>query len=642
VDISVSDRGVLAFGRFRLDPQRRVLMHDGVPAKLAPRAFDTLLHLVGNPGRVVEKDELLAAIWGSRLVEEANLSQAIYSVRKTLQCEPDSDRWIVTVPGRGYRFTAEVVRELGTTALPDAADAGPLSHADRSPAMRAAGLAGDARRERWRWWVGIGAVAIALVTAAGIGAWFVVQRRGPAPQVVAAPAPYSVAVLAFSNMTGDPGQEYFSDGLADELISTLSRIDGMQVAARTSAFSFKGSHATVADIARALHVGAVLEGSVSRESGQVRVNVQLINASSGFPFWSRSYDRSLSNILTSQADIAAAVADSLRLKLLGEDLPRLTAGGTHIAAAFDAYLRAKPAAGANDYKGALAAFETAIALDDRFALAHVGRSRALRAILDGDGVDDAGRMARMEDESIAEAERAVTLAPDLGVAHAALGAALEEARFDFQRAAGEIARARELAPSDSTVVASYADLQADLGHAQEATTAAQFAVTLDPLSARQYGALAYALEFARRYDEALVAARHMVALRGQASDYDAYSIGEIQYLLGEPAAALQTCAGGDAWPLLYCRALAYGRAGRQPEAAAALAKLRAALGDAGAMQYVTVYAQWGQADTALTWLQTAWRVRDPGLATMKALPLLDPIRDKAAFRDIAQRMNFPP
>jgi TolB-like protein/DNA-binding winged helix-turn-helix (wHTH) protein/tetratricopeptide (TPR) repeat protein len=636
VDIFAGDKDILSFGGFTMDARSRVLCHGGKPVKATPRVFDTLLYLVRHAGRVVDKDELLTAIWGDRVVEESNLSQTIYTARKILQMDPGGDRWIVTAPGRGYRFTAEVLRDVaGSVQEPPLAAAG---LAARVPSTQP-GPARSFQRTAM-----LAALAV-LLAVAGAVAWRVASTRRPsdAQDAAFAPPPHSLAVLAFENMGGDPAQEYFSDGLADELINTLSRIDGLRVAARTSAFSFKGKHATIQDIARSLHVGAVLEGSVLREAGQVRVNVQLIDAMTGFPLWSRSYGNDLTSVLNSEAEIAGAAAESLRVRLLGEERARLVAGGTHNPLAFDAYLRGLTASHASDgAKAALAASETAIALDPDYALARTLRSQSLRIVVSSGGIDDAGVMAKMEAESIAEAQRAVALAPQLGAAHAALGAALEEGLFDFRHGAAEIARGRALAPSDAETNQFYADMQIHLGHLPEAIEAASFGVARDPLAPFRYLTLASVLSFARHYDAALAASHHMAELEGHPTTTQHYLIGEIQLEQGKPAEALKSCAGGSSWALLHCQAIAYDKLGQHTEAMAALSKLRALLGDAGAMQYVTIFAQWGQPDDAIRWLQTAYRLRDPGLIEMKVLPLLDPIRGSAVFQDIQRQMDFPP
>jgi TolB-like protein/DNA-binding winged helix-turn-helix (wHTH) protein len=312
MDISIRELGTFRFGPFRLDPVRRALLRDGVRVKLAERLFDTLLYLVANHGRLVERDEVLAAVWAGRVVEDNNLAQAVFTLRKVLQAGDVAEQFIVTVPGRGYRFAAPVVFE------PEARE----SQAVLSLPGRPAGQAAPAW---WRGRISLAVAVLALVLAATSLALLRPRLAGPSPF---APPLHSVAVLAFDNMSGDPTQDYLSDGLSEQLIDSLTRIDALQVAARTSSFSFKGGHATIADIARKLNVAAVLEGSVRRDGARVRITAQLINALTGYHYWSKTYDRDWHDLLSLQVAIAQAVTDSLRVTLLGNDVAKLSLGGT--------------------------------------------------------------------------------------------------------------------------------------------------------------------------------------------------------------------------------------------------------------------------------------------------------------------------
>jgi TolB-like protein len=198
------------------------------------------------------------------------------------------------------------------------------------------------------------------------------------------PPPHSIAVLPFANMSGDKQQEYFSDGLTEELLNSLSEINGLQVAARTSAFSFKGKDTDIGTIARKLNVGAVLEGSVRRSAHTIRITAQLINAVTGFHLWSKTYDRDLGDVLKLQTEIATAVASSLKVTLLGDVAAKVELGGTGNPAAFDAYLRGAKALSsshdAKDLPAAITAYTEAIRLDPHYALAFAGRSIALSIV----------------------------------------------------------------------------------------------------------------------------------------------------------------------------------------------------------------------------------------------------------------------
>jgi TolB-like protein len=451
-----------------------------------------------------------------------------------------------------------------------------------------------------------------------------------------------VAVLAFANLSGDAAQEYFSDGLADELTNTLSRIEALQVAARTSAFTFKGGSATVGQIARALNVAAVLEGSVRREGQHVRINIELISAATEKSLWSYSYDDDLSGIMALQARIATAVAGSLQARLLGDEPARLAMGGTRNPAALDAYLR-----GLNFYEGeksaqALAAFDEAIALDPGFALAHAHRSLALRFVVDDAvGNPDPAWIERLERESVAAAQRAVALAPDLAAGYRALAAALQESRFDFKGAAAAFEHARRLAPGDVLTAYNYAFWQVRTGHDDEALRIAEWAVSIDPLSPTRYQDLS-AIQLATRHDEAALATlRHAIRIRGHATDIDLAGIGEVEYLRGDPRAALEACKAGTSWFQVFVQAMAYHALGRTAEASAALSKLREELGVSGAFQYAEIYAQWGQLADAQHWLDAAYQARDPGLIDVTSTRELEPLRETAGYKTLINRMAFP-
>jgi TolB-like protein/DNA-binding winged helix-turn-helix (wHTH) protein/Tfp pilus assembly protein PilF len=620
------------FGPFRLDPARRALEQGGSPVSLSARAFDVLLALIEGRDRVLSRAELMALVWPGMVVEDHNLSVQISALRRALGDTADEPAWIATVPGRGYRFVGRLAGEQDAAVAPVV----PVSAEAAAP------------RAPWRAWAPIGATVLALVlAAAGAVLWQFLPGTARAPAPLTAPfvpPQHSVAVLAFANMSGDPGQEYFSDGLSEELIDSLGRIATLRVAARLSAFSFKGKPATIADIARALNVGAVLEGSVRRDAARLRITAQLVDAASGFQLWSQSYDRDSADIFKVQADIAASVTAALRVRLLGEDASRLSVGGTDNPAAFDAYLRGMKGlndGGANGYSAAVAAFDQAIALDPRYALAHLRRAHAVRDLAGSQDKPPPGWSEMMEQSAVASAARAIALAPELGIAHAEYGATLEESQFDFPRALAEMTRARALAPGDAQTNMAYAELQIHLNHVQEAVAAARLAATLDPLTPQTYRHLAAVLTLARRHDDAMAALRHGMQLEPAPTDEDLDLQGEIQLHQGRIKEALRTCLPDHDWEQELCLAMAYYGLGDHAAAAASMERLRADLGDNGAMQYVDVYSYWGHTDDALQWLETAYRLRDPGLIEMKVVPSMDSIRGTARYREIERRLAFP-
>jgi len=457
------------------------------------------------------------------------------------------------------------------------------------------------------------------------------------------PPPHSIAVLPFANMSGDKDQEYFSDGLTEELLNSLSEINELQVAARTSAFSFKGTNTDIGTIARKLNVGAVLEGSVRRSANTIRITAQLINAVTGFHLWSKTYDRDLGDVLKLQTEIATAVASALKVTLLGDVAAKVELGGTSNPAAFDAYLRGAKAVhsirDSKDLPAAIAAYTEAMSLDPHYALAFAGRSIAL-SIAAGEA-EIAAAVREGYDKAQADARQALALAPDLAQAHLALAFVAEQGTLDFTQANDEYERALALAPGNAQVLRESGLFAALMGHFDAGIAATRRAVVLDPLARQSHGALAQALYAARRYEEAVAAFAEVISLtpdlKGTYGDR-----GFAYYGLGDLERARASCeTKPDAWQSRQCLAVIYDKLGRHADAEAVLAKMKAGLGDTAAYQYATIYAQWGNRAQALEWLDTALRLRDPGLEFLKTEPLLDPLRKEPRFQAIERELKFP-
>ena len=315
-------------------------------------------------------------------------------------------------------------------------------------------------------------------------------------------------------MSGDKEQDYFSDGLTEELLNSLSAINELQVAARTSAFSFKGTNTDIGTIARKLNVGAVLEGSVRRSANTIRITAQLINAVTGFHLWSKTYDRDLGDVLKLQTEIATAVASALKVTLLGDVAAKVELGGTGNPAAFDAYLRGGTAFNSirviKDLPAAIADYTEAIRLDPRYALAFAARSIALSAV--AGEAETAAAMREGFDKAQADARQALSLAPDLAQAHLALAFVAESATLNFTQANAEYQRALALAPGNAQVLRESGLCAALMGHFDAALAATRRAVVLDPLARQSHTRLGQALYVARRYEEAVAAFAEVISL----------------------------------------------------------------------------------------------------------------------------------
>ena len=481
---------------------------------------------------------------------------------------------------------------------------------------------------------------------AGSAAQETASRSTPAPSspAVFTPPPHSVAVLPFVNLSGDASQDYFSEGLTEELLNSLAQINNLQVAARTSSFSFK-EHPDIGTVARKLNVAAVLEGSVRRSAHTVRVTAQLINTVTGFHLWSKTYDRDLGDVLKLQTEIATAVAGALQVTLLGDEAAKIELGGTRNAAAYDAYLRASKAyfaaANARDSQDAITGYTDAIRLDPNYALAYAARSLAFGSFAKNYATGPDAVRANF-DKAELDARKAIALAPDLGLGHLALASVFERL-LDFRLAKEEYDRALELDPGSARTLSNRGFFAVLMGHTDMGLTAQRRAVTLDPLNSTYYGGLGASLFFAGLGDEAMAVYRSGQRVDPDDADLNA-DIGILEYVRGNFESARTTCEnrGGSQIDLsLVCLAITYDKLGRRGDAEASLAKLKSARGDAAASMYARIYAQWGNRTRALDWLEMAMRLRDPWLVNVKTSPLLDPLRKEPRFQAIERQLKFP-
>ena len=463
-----------------------------------------------------------------------------------------------------------------------------------------------------------------------------------APSAAFNPPPHSIAVLPFVNMSGDKEQEYFSDGLSEELLNSLARINELQVAARTSSFYFKGEHADLSTIAHKLNVASVLEGSVRRSGHTVRVTAQLNNAVTGFHLWSQTYDRDLNDVLAMQTEIANAVAGALKVTLLGDIAAKIEVGGTRNPAALDAYLRGLQAHyrhhDAKDLQTGIEYFAQAIRLDPNYALAFAGRSMALSVYASTYATGPEIREGF--GEANIDARKAIALAPELAWGHLAL-AVLFDFTLEFESSSGEYNRALVLAPGDARVMRNYGEFTVAMGRVDAGIAAVRRAAVLDPLNPLSHEYLGTVLFNARRYDEA-VAAYEVERSLDSDQPFPYSGRGFSYYMLGNFQAARASCEIKPAdIDCQVCLAVTYDKLGRHADAEAQLAKLKAAQGDGGAYRYATMYAQWGNRAKALEWLDTAVRLRDSGLGSLKVDPLLDPLRSEPRFQAIERELKFP-
>jgi tetratricopeptide (TPR) repeat protein len=433
-------------------------------------------------------------------------------------------------------------------------------------------------------------------------------------------------------------------------LNSLSRINELNVAARTSSFSFQGEHPDITTVAHKLNVAAVLEGSVRRSGNTVRVTAQLNSAITGFHLWSQSYDRDIGDVLVLQTEIADAVTSALKVTLLGDVAARIELGGTRNPAAFDAYLRGLKASNmvhdARDDESAIAAYAEAIRLDPGYSLALAAQSLALTDYADFYATGTAIRDSY--DRAQTDAQLAISRAPALAEGYLAHARVLESESLDFSQAAGEYQHAVSLAPGNAQVAYEYGRFAVLMGHTEDGSAAIHRAALLDPLNPRAHRLASLASRMSHRYEEAVSAAQRALAL-------DAHNpgvlttLGMAYYALGDYQGARATCertqlpasAVVSYFGIQLCLALSYDKLGRHSDAESMLKTLQSWYGDRGAYQYAQIYSQWGNKPDALAWLEKAFRLHDSGLAWLKVDQLLDPLRDEPRFQTIQQALNFP-
>jgi TolB-like protein len=461
----------------------------------------------------------------------------------------------------------------------------------------------------------------------------------------------SIAVLAFANRSNDPNDEYFSDGLADELLNVLARIRGLRVAARTSSFQFKGKAEDMAVIGRKLNVSTVLEGSVRKSGNRVRISVQLVKVADGFQLWSETYDRTLEDIFAVQDDIARTVVGELREMLLGaapdaaaigkvsQEVAEAARGRSENPEAYRLYLQGRhliDRLSAPDITRGIECLQAAIALDPGFALAHATQSRA-HTYEGGWGLrapQDATALAR------AAALRSLALEPDLVEGLLALGTLQMWHDWDWAGARASLGRARELAPGKPEVLRDYGLLMYLLGRFDEAVAHGRQAIERDPLNAIGHLYLSFSLFGMGLLQEAETACRRALELSPDGISFR-YWLAMVLDAQGRREEALAEALLDESdWSRLTCLACLYHRIGRAAESAALLAELKDACADLAAFQVAQVHAVRGESDAAFAWLERAFDQRDAGVSMVGVCPWFDSIHDDPRWERFLRKVGL--
>jgi TolB-like protein/DNA-binding winged helix-turn-helix (wHTH) protein/Flp pilus assembly protein TadD len=629
------------FKAFRLDTADHLVWRNGERVPLAPKAFDVLAYLVEHAGRLVTQDEILEALWSETYVNPEVLRKYILEIRKALGDRPDNPEFIETVPKRGYRFVAPVEEESTAETPVATRSPGVEELSTEEKAGRAAALSGEensSRRYRlWKFAV-LPILAILAVAAIARQHFRVARNRVDATAV----RNTSIAVLPFADMSAAKDQEYFSDGLAEELINDLAKISGLRVVGRSSAFQFKGRNEDLREVGRKLGVANVLEGSVRHDGNHVRITAELIKADDGFQLWSQTYDREIKDIFGVEDEIAQAATEALRLKLLGGNgQPVASNLRSTNPEAYQAYLQAEYFRGRGqskeDLDKALAYADTAINLDERYAPAWALRSLVQNAMAEA-GLTDTTEGFRKARE---DAERAIALDPTLASAYLAL--ATTQIFYDWDWGAGNtsLTKAAELEPGSVEIFRLRSYLSRVVGNLDQANKLYGQAVALDPLRTNSHLGRGYLLYVAGRYDEAQAALQKAQDLNPQAPLVH-LTLGKILLAEGRPQQALiEIEKEPSGWGKLTGQAVVYHALGREQDSNAALAELIAKHHAFSAYQVAQVYAYRGESDKSFEWLERAYEQRDAGVTEMSTDPLVKNLRRDGRYTALLKKLHLP-
>jgi TolB-like protein/DNA-binding winged helix-turn-helix (wHTH) protein/Tfp pilus assembly protein PilF len=634
-------RGWLRFGVFELDARAGELRKHGLRVRLQEQPFRVLAMLLEHPGEVVTREELKKRLWPADTFVDFDhgLNKAINKLRDALGDSAESPRFVETVARRGYRFLADVkghdAAPVQNPELPPQADATANTLAPPAPVDAPAMQTRRLPSLVWR----LSALGLVLMTAAFV-TWRFHSGTRPSPVI------RSLAVLPLESLSSDASQDYFADGMTDELISNLGQISALRVISRTSVMGYKHARKSLPQIARELNVDAVVEGTVLRSGEQVRITAQLIEASSDKHLWSQSYEGELRDTLALQSKVAGAIADQIRINLNPQERAALKTVRTVTPNAYESYLKGRyfwNKRTADGLKVALAYFNQAIDEDPNYAPAHSGLADTYALLADW----EYGVMTPKEalPKAKAAAIRALELDGRLGEAHTSLAFCLDVFDWDLDSAGKEFRRAIELNPSYATAHQWYAAHLVVLGRTAEAIAEMRIAEALDPLSLIISSDLADFLVIARSYDESIRESRKTIELDPNFA-LAHNQLGQAylqQHMFKEAVAELQEGArlSGGSPTIIAGLARAYVASGQRNEATKLLddLKKRSNPSSSHASEIAAIYVALGDPDQAMDWLDRGYDERFNPSVLLR--PGFDPLRSHPRFQDLLRRVGLP-
>jgi TolB-like protein/DNA-binding winged helix-turn-helix (wHTH) protein/Tfp pilus assembly protein PilF len=604
--------GTFTVGEWTVFPELNNLERNKRTVHVEPKVMQVLLVLCERSGQVVSKEQIFHRVWPDAFVSDEVLTRSISELRKAFEDNPQGPKYIQTIPKGGYRLVATVVRE---------------------PANRK-----DWYSERWRMLT----AATAVLLLAAVASFYTLKARKLAASKAVIT---SLAVLPLANLSGDTGQDYFADGMTDELTTRLSNIGALRVISRTSVMHYKGTRKTIPEIARELNVDAVLEGSVLRSGDKVRISSQLILASTDKHLWAESYERDLREVLALQGEVAGAIAEHVRVKLTPQEHASLASSRTVNPEAYEAYLQGEyfwNQITEEGIKKSIEYFQKAIQLAPDYAPAYASLAFSYNLLASSEFAPPTENYSKARQLAQQALEKDETL-PE---AHAALGFVLCYSDWNWPAAEAEFKRALDLTPGNNTGRGDYALYLADMGRREEAIAEMKKTLESDPLSVLARWNLGWMYWTSGKLDPAIEQFQKILEIAPNSPDGH-QGLGIVYVFENRHAEAIVelqkavTPAGDNVWFKAWL-GYAYAAAGKRHAAYKVLDDLKQMSKRKYVSAYLiaTVYAGLGDKNSAFGWLTTALEERNDLLVGLKVDPVFASFRSDPRFADLLRRIGL--
>lgn len=644
----VSSARILRFGVFEVDLRACELRKNGLKLKLSEQPFQVLILLLEKPGEIVTREELRVRLWqGDTFVDfDHGLNNGVMRLREVLGDSSENPRFVETVPRRGYRFIAPV-EEAFPTSPSSVVETPRPPHVDQPVLPPVSRDSSDVhvRPQKSAQRFLLPSLAFFLSVLA-IVTW--IQFRHSAGTISVAPRNKSLIVLPLENLSGDKDQDYFADGMTDDLIANLAKIRSLRVISRSTAMAYKGTRKPLSEIAKELNVDAVVEGTVLRVGDRIRITAELVQVSTDQHLWADTYESQMEDVLTLQNRVSSAIVNEIRINLTPEDQERLAKTPAVAPEAYENYLKGRyywNKRSDENLTKAIGYFEQATHQDPQYALAYAGLSDCYAII----SAEIFGTMPAAEaaPKAKAAALRSLELDPTMAEAETSLATVKFNYEWDWAGAAQGFQEAIQHNPNYATAYQRYSLYLSAMGRSEDSFEQINKARELDPLSISINFSLGWRLYMARQYDRAIQQLRNTLEMD---PSYELPHLvlgmsyaqkGDFKDAIPEIRQAVELSHGT---PLMVSAlANAYARSGNKAEAEKSLAELAKASAEEYVSPYyfAVAYAGLGQNETALDWLEKAYSDRSNGLVFLKVEPALDALRREPRFLALQRKMNFP-